>query len=127
MAGTPERMRHFSLYYKGKKYAEMQSQTYSIPTNDERQIADGGYMGHSDGQTVTDLSVNAIVMVGGSSITALQDMIRKQYVDIGLGIVDGKIHRIKMRCTQAEYEGEATNGTQKVRWQFEGGEPNTTG
>lgn len=123
-----ERIRHFSFYRNGRKVAEASGNSYDINSNDEAQIADEGYMGHSDGATMTRLSTDMIVPVRRSAMNQLlEDMMQKKYVDVGLGLLGGSVHQVKMRCITCNLTGQAQNGSLTGRFEFEGGVPKIVG
>lgn len=123
MAAEPNRFRHYSIYYGGLRAKMITGTETTYTSNDEAQIADKGYEGHSDGAIMTRIQSDAVVPVQGMGIQALADMLLKKYVDIGMGIIDGKIQRLKARCVEASVSGNAQNGTQTAKFTFEGGKP----
>jgi hypothetical protein len=119
-----ERIRHFSIYRNGRKVATASGNSYDIASNDEAQIADEGYLGHSDGATTTRLSTDLIVPVRRTAMQQLlEDMMAKKYIDIGLGILGGSVHKVKMRAVTCNHTGAAANGSLTGRFEFEGGVP----
>lgn|SRR5690554_5572351 len=119
-----ERIRHFSIYRSGRKVAQASGNSYDVNSNDEAQFADEGYIGHSDGATTTRLSTDMIVPVRRSAMNQLlEDMLAKKYIDIGLGVLGGSVHKVKMRCITCNLTGQAQNGTLTGRFEFEGGVP----
>lgn len=122
-----ERIRHYSVFYKGRRVGKFSAMDLTIASNDEAQLADEGYVGHSDGPITSTLETDAIVPVAGIGVTILQDMLSKKYVDIGKGIVDGKILTTSMKITQCQYTADPKNGTLNGKFRFEGGAPTVTG
>lgn len=120
-------IRHFSFYYKGRKAATCNSTDYNIENGGEGQIGDEGWMGRSQGAILTRLSTDHVVPVEGVGLSVVRDMLNQNYVDVGLGIVDGKIHKVEMAIASANFRGEAANGTQMGRFEFEGGKPEAVG
>lgn len=106
---------------------EVSSNEYTIQSGDEVQIGDEGYMGHSDGATQTGIQSDAIIPVKGMEKKLEMSLLRKEYVQIGLGVVNGKVHTITMRVVEAVFTGAAANGTQTGRFRFEGGAPQIAG
>ena len=121
------KIRSASLYIKGKKAGEATGFTYDIDSNDEPQIGDDGYLGHSEGVTTTSLSFNSIVPVKGMQVAVLSALVEKKSVDVALSLIDGKIHQITMRVTKATVKSTRKNGTLDGDFQLGGGEPKITG
>lgn len=119
-----ERIRHFSIYRGSRKIAEASGNSYDINSNDEAQIADEGYIGHSDGATMTNLSTDLIVPVVRKAMQQLlDDMLAKKYIDIGLGVIGGAVHKVRMRAVKCNHTGSAQNGSLVGKFEFEGGVP----
>lgn len=123
----PDVFRHFSMYFKGRKVATASGNQYDIDTNNEDQIGDEGWMGVSDGAKMTKLSTDCVVPVAGVGVSIVADMLNNKYVDIGLGIVDGKVHKVKMAIMKASFTADATKGTLNGKFEFSGGKPEITG
>lgn len=119
--------RHASVYYRGKKVAMFSGFEESIESGNEDMIGDGGWEGRSSGAKLTKLSTDAIIPVAGIGIAIIRDLLNDEYVDIGLGVVDGTVHKIKMGIDQAQVTSEAANGTLRGRFQFSGGKPEIVG
>lgn len=122
-----ERIRHYSLYYQSKRVAWFKNKRLGYDTNDEAQVADDGYMGHSDGATMSSLSTDAIVPVKGIGVSIVEDALNKKYVKIGAGVIDGKVHKIEMRIKRCEYQTDEQTGSLTGSFEFEGGKPQLIG
>ena len=120
---APARIRNFSLFYGGRMVATASGHEYTIDMGSEDQIGDGEWLGVSDGVPTTKLTSTEIVPVAGIGVSILQDMLARKYVDVGLGIVDGKIHKITMRARQGRYTTETAHGTLHGEFEFTGGTP----
>lgn len=123
----PQRFRHASFYFKGKKVATCNALEETIQTGNEDQIGDEGWMGVSSGARMTKLSTDHIVPVAGIGVSILEAMLADEYVDVGLGIVDGKVHKLKMAIIQGTYSSSAPNGTLTGKFEFSGGAPELVG
>lgn len=123
MATEPARIRPASFYVKGKKVGTTETLKYSIAGNDERHIADGGYIGHSDGASVSDITCNVIVPIDGKTAVLKRALLNKEYLTCQIGVVDGEIDSMVMRCTKADYDVDHKTGALKGAFTFEGGEP----
>lgn len=121
------KIRAASLYVGGSKIAECEGTTYDLDGGDEAMFGDPGYLGHSEGAITSKLSAKTIVPVKGMKVSLLDALLKKKVVDVALGIVDGKIHRIQMRVTNASIASAHRNGTQTGDFTFQGGEPEVTG
>lgn len=119
-------IRPFPIYYKNKKIAEVNSGTYDIAPGDEAQIGTDGYLGHSDGATITKIDATVIVPVKGLGVTILADVLAKKYVSVGI-VADGKSHQMDMRITHLAYDWDSKTGRAQGKVTFEGGAPDTAG
>lgn len=119
--------RHASVYYKGKKVAMFSGFEETISSGNEDMIGDGGWEGRSSGAKTTKLTTDAIIPVAGTGVSVIRDLLNDEYVDIGLGIVDGTIHKIKMGVNEASITSEAANGTLRGKFSFSGGKPELAG
>lgn len=126
MAIEPERIRHASLWVKGKKIATMQKLKYSIIGNDERQIADGQYIGHTDGATVSDITCDVIVPISGKTRVVKQAIKDKIYMTCQISAIDGETDTIVMRCTKGDYDSDGKTGALTGSFSLEGGEAEST-
>lgn len=116
-----------SIFYKGKRIADMQNVTYSIATNDTQELTDGGPH-NTDGIAVTKISCDVIVPVAGTRISVVKDALKHEDVALSLGIFDGSIHEIQdARATDLEFSGEAASGKQTGKFSWHGGAPKITG
>ena len=119
--------RHASVYYKSKKVAMFSGWEETIESGNEDMIGDAGWEGRSAGAKMTKLSTDAIIPVAGMQVSVIRDLLNDEYVDIGLAVVDGKIHRITMGVDSANITSEAANGTLRGRFSFSGGKPELIG
>lgn len=116
-----------SFFYKGRKVATAEGTQYDIEGNDEDVFGDEGWLGVTSGAVTSKISVDTITPIEGSGIAVIEDMLTKQYVNITLGVVEGKIHQVEMRCRTVSYTGENQAGSLKGKWEFMGGKPELTG
>jgi hypothetical protein len=114
------------VYYRSKKVAEIREGTYEIDSNDQREIAAEGYIGHTDGATTSNIQMTLIVPVPGLSIPMLADMLRKAYVKIGL-FEDAKLHNLEGRITKISYSWNHEKGENRCVGSFESGAPDLAG
>lgn len=119
-------IRALPVYFNGKKIAELSDGTYNIASGDEAHVATEGYMGHSDGATMSKVNCNCVIPVKGMQTTVEDALINKRYVSIGLP-VNGKFHQIDMRCITADYKWDFKTGSCTGAFAFEGGGPEITG
>ena len=112
-----------SLYIDNTKAAQMEGTTYDWTGNDEAQIGDGGYLGHSDGAVTTRVTCNGIMPLAGTNIDFYDIAKKKKVVTVMLTLVNGKIHVIRMRLTSISIRSSHRSGTQTGDFTFEGGEP----
>lgn len=119
------RVRHASLFISGRKYAEAYMTEEDVSSGDEPQYGDEGLVGMSDGAATTNLSCEAIVPVLGSSVDILKSyLLKKLDIDITYGLVNGQLHQYTVRCTNANFKGDAKAGTLVGSFKFIGKAPN---
>lgn len=118
-------IRAASVYFKGKKIAEIETADYDIEGNDEPQHGSEGLMGWSKGQITTKITTNVIVPVSGMTTTLESALLNKEQVNIGWA-GGGKLHQIDMNVMNAKYKSESKNGSLKGTFEFSGGKPDVT-
>ncbi len=117
-----ERIRHASIYIGGRKVATASQNSVELNSGDEAQIADDGYLGHSDGAELTNMSFDTIeVARKADSATVVAALKSKQPLQMSAGLVGGQIHEVEMRCVKAVFTSESAKGTQTGKFDFEGG------
>lgn len=118
------RIRAASIYVNGKKAAECNASNYTVDGNDEQQFGDSQVLGMSDGIVTSQLKITTVHPVGGMTTPSLfKAMLAKTYLDIAVATMDGAIHQIRMRVTQADVKSEQKNGSQMGDYSLVGGEP----
>lgn len=123
----PERYRHASLFVGSVRFAKCTGGTYRPSSASEAQFNDEGYAGESEAPFMTEITANTIEPVGASGVTLFEKMLRREYIDVAVATVEGKIHQCKdMRCVQAETTWSAQNGTHTGSYTFRGGAPKLT-
>lgn len=110
------------MYLNDKKVAECRDNKNELKTNDEAQFAIDGYMGHSDGAGMTNITFTVIVPVKGTQIDLDAIIAGRQYVRIGMPI-NGKFQKVEGRIVNRTYTGSVKNGQAEGDFAFEGGEP----
>lgn len=119
-------IRPANVFFKGKKVADVQEGDFEIASGDQAEVGSEGYIGHTDGATMSKLNATMIVPFGGLSINTLTTMLNKQYVRIALA-EDGKIFDIVMRTISIRYTWNHKAGENRCQASWEGGEPEVTG
>lgn len=112
-----------SLYLDGKKMGTIQTNDTDVEAGDEPQFGDPGLLGYSDGAMQTKISGNGVVPMKGMEVNLIAAMKAKKDFDVAIGIIDGKIIRVQMRCLKAQFKGDHKPGTLAVTCEFGGGEP----
>lgn len=116
-------IRPSAIYVNGKKIATLTGSTIDINSNDQRQLALDGYLGHSDGITVSDFEAKKIEIFGDADTDQLMNLILlKQYCEVQ-GTIGSKLASITSRCISANFSSEVENGRLDGTFKFEGGEP----
>lgn len=122
MANEPLRIRPFNVFIDGKMIGSLESADYEIASNDEEHIAAQGWSA-SDGQTTSKINANTVVGIDGDTSSILDAMLKKKYVKVQTGIVDGKIHFVVMRCMNIKYNTNHKGGGLTGAFSFSGGKP----
>jgi hypothetical protein len=122
---TPDIVRNWSIYVKGKKCATATGSELDVVSGDEMQIGDGQVVSISEGVTTTTLKIDAITTFGGIAELRLlnQALLNKQWVQVAAGVINGQIQQIDMRVSTANYKTEMKAGTQTVNFQLQGKAP----
>jgi len=121
-------VRHMAFFASGKKFARASNVQATFLSNSQRLIADEGDIGGTNGPKQVKVSVSSIEPVDGNSMGLVQKMLTDQRIEFSLFPVDGKIAHCKdVTVTQCEFTGEAANGTNTGKFEFEGGKPDLTG
>jgi hypothetical protein len=119
-------IRAASVYFKGKKIAEVESADYTISSGDEAHHGTEGLLGFSKGQITTKMVTNVVVPVAGLTTTLESALLTKQQVTMGWA-AGGKLHQIDMNPMECNYKSDAKTGSLKGTFNFEGGAPDVTG
>lgn len=124
-----EKFRAFSLYMNGKKFGMAQGHAYDLETGSELQMGDGEVLGVSHGVGTTQIVSDAIVPFGGdSNLRALEEAaIEHKLIQVGVGVLNGRIHKIDMYCSKFSYKGDNVKGTCMGSFTFIGGKPKFAG
>ena len=124
-----ETFRSFSLYIRGKKMAEAQGHAFDVETGSELQIGDGVVLGVSAGVPTCQIVSKGIVPFGGSTtMRVIEDAAdNHESIQVGVGVVNGRIKKIEMWCTKYSYNGDTVKGTCMGDFTFAGGKPKSSG
>jgi len=123
-----EIVRAADVFYKGRKVGYATGGNLEVAGNGEDQICAQGHVGVSVGPKTSKLTLNALVPVPGVGITVVSDMLQDKYVNVSVGILDGKIWEIDdMKCVSVRLEWDQARGTQSLTADFSGGKPTLTG
>lgn len=122
MANEPLRIRPFNVFIDSKMIGTLESSDYEIAGNDEEHITAQGWSA-SDGQTTSKINANTAVGIDGDTSYLVDAILKKKYLKVQTGIVDGKIHFVVMRCMNAKYNTDHKSGSLKGAFAFSGGKP----
>lgn len=120
------KFRHYPVYFKKKKIAELQSVTHDIESGDELMMGAEGVLGHSDGIATMKLESDCIVPVPGLSVGFLDAIINKQDVDVMI-FADGRFQMATGRIVSANYSSNSRNGEARGRFTFTAAAPQLAG
>lgn len=102
-----------------KRVAFVTGSSIDLNSNDERQIALEGVIGHSDGVATCDFEINTIVAISGDDTAALTDaLLNKQYVELE-GTLGGQVVVATCRCVNFNGNSEAASGKYEGKFKFE--------
>ena len=121
MANTLIQPQYLSL--NGKRIAFVTGSSVDIASNDERQIALEGVIGHSDGVATCDFEVKTIVTLTGSDDAAITDiLINKEYCEIE-AMLGSQSLVVTTRCVSFSGNSEAQSGKFEGTYKFESSGP----
>lgn len=116
-------VRNFSLYCNGRKCGEATGVAYDQESGNEIQIGDGQVLGVSQGVKTVQIQLSAIAPYRGAQVARiLEDAYDSNTsIQIGLGIIMGRIHKMDLFCTKCNLKTEMKNGTCMGDWTLIGG------
>lgn len=119
-------VRNFSLFINGKKVGAAESSDYNLESGDELQVGDGEVFAVSEGVVTGSCTLNVIVPVAPTVTPTLLDALQnKKYIQLGLGLIEGKIHKVDARVKSGGWSTQMANGTLKGKWDLIFGAPTT--
>jgi hypothetical protein len=109
--------------------AEAQGHAYDVETGSELQIGDGVVLGVSAGVPTCQIVSKGIVPFAGSTtMRVIEDAAdNHEPIQVGIGIVNGRIKKIEMWCTKYSYNGDTVKGTCMGDFTFAGGKAKSSG
>jgi hypothetical protein len=121
MANTLIQPQYISL--NSKRIAFVTGSSIDLASNDERQIALEGVVGHSDGVATCDFEIKTIVTLTGSDDAAITDiLINKEYCEIQATLGSQTVV-VTTRCVSFSGNSEAQNGKFEGSYKFESSGP----
>lgn len=117
MANTIIQPQYLSL--NGKRIAFVTGSSIDLASNDERQVALEGVIGHSDGVPTLDYEIKTIVALTGSDDALITDiLLNKEYCEIE-GTLGSQSIISTCRCITFSGNSEAANGKFEGSYKFE--------
>lgn len=106
-------VRNFSIYASGKKCGEATGIAYDQESGNELQIGDGIVIGVSQGVKTVQVQLSQIIPYRGSAVgRIMEDAYDGNYsLQIGLGIIGSRIHKMDLYVTKCNIKAEMKNGT----------------
>lgn len=116
-------VRNWSLFANGRKFGEATGSTFDQESGNEIQIGDGQVLGVSQGVKTVQIQITSITPYRGSQVARiLEDAYdNNKSIQIGLGIIMGRIYKMDLFCTKANLKMETKNGTAVGDWTLIGG------
>lgn len=113
MAGQNAVVRNFSLYANGRKCGEATGVAYDQESGNEIQIGDGQVIGVSQGVKTVQVQLTQIIPYRGSQVgRILEDAYDSNTsLQVGLGVLGGRIHKMNLFVTKCNIKTEMKNGT----------------
>lgn len=117
-------IRAASVFVEGRKVGQFYDGTYSIQSGDEPNFGDnGGDVVYSDGIITTSFRAKVYEPIQGLDFDIEGALLNKTNLNIGLGLINGKIHQVKMRPLEGTHTTEWRNGKLEGEFNFGGGKP----
>jgi len=106
-------VRNFSFYANGKKCGEATGVAYDQESGNEIQIGDGQVIGVSQGVKTVSVQLSQIIPYRGSNVQRIvEDAYDGNYsLQVGLGIIGSRIHKMDLYVTKCNIKTEMKNGT----------------
>jgi hypothetical protein len=123
MANEPYRIKSAKIYLDGVLIGTAESGSYRITGNDEMHVTADATVSFGDGITTTEVTLNTIVTVAGKTQSITSALLQKKYVTVQVGLVDGQIHQMSMRCLEHGFDTDYRTGMLKGNARFQGGPP----
>ena len=107
------------LRLNGKSIANVTGSSTEINSNDQRQKALEGTIGHSDGITDCDFEIKTIIALTGDDTRAITDiLLNKESCEIQ-GTLAGDVLVVTCRCITFSGSSEAESGKYEGSYKFE--------
>jgi len=106
-------VRNFSLFASGRKCGEATGIAYDQESGNEIQIGDGEVIGVSQGVKTVTVQLSQIIPYRGSQVgRIIEDAFdNNTSIQIGLGIIGNRVHKLDLYCTKCNIKTEMKNGT----------------
>ena len=105
---SPE-IRMMAVYLNKRKAGTVNQVDYKINPNRAPQHTQDGVV-HSKGNIVTDITIDEVTPVGGSSVSALiKTILNQEDIECGI-VVAGKLHLVTMACTSVNFKSVSESG-----------------
>lgn len=122
-------IRAFSIWLSGRKLATFKGGSNGVKNAGEKAIGDGGVvLGFSSGSVSNDISLDVTVLIEGTVGTQRlrEAVVSALPVEVQTGIIDGKVQKNTMWCTEITDECSHENGTLTAKVTLTGGAPTLT-
>lgn len=117
-------IRSFSCFVEGTKIGTFYDGTYHWTGGDEPNFGDnGGIVVYSDGVQQTELTAEMFEPVTGLDFDLETAMKNKTNMNVSLGIINGRIHQLRVRCLEVTHKGSIKPGTLNGTYRFGGSSP----
>jgi hypothetical protein len=109
-----------SIYWNGKKVAEVSGSTFDLNANSANQYGTEGVLGQSRGAQETKLSMDTVVPTQGHEIGFLLGLVNEETVTVSV-LVDAHLCNVEGTLVSLSYTGKSKEGESTCKVEFIGG------
>jgi hypothetical protein len=115
-----------ACYIDGRKIARATEGSFELSESGEAVITEDGWAGESDGPIMSSMNVTQAVAVGGNGHAIEDAFIKRKFVKMTWGLLNGRIYTAEMKIKTLNFSGSHQNGNQTLAFTASGGQPEIT-